>query len=86
MNDDNFVANSKYPFLAAFLKYSTAPSIVINQTIFETQSEEFRKLISTLEEILGNGHSLSEVSARQFQQYIVNYLALLQNLQLQNNY
>ena len=76
LNDDNFVANSKYPFLAAFLKYSTAPSIVINQTIFETQSEEFRKLISTLEEVLGNGHSLSEVSARQFQQYIVNYLAL----------
>lgn len=87
MDNDNFVKDSSYPFLAAFLKYSTIPSIVINQTLFNTQKEDFRNIIlsneSTESDIpmglaaaLSHGHNVTEAVAKDFKNYIVNYLVL----------
>jgi hypothetical protein len=87
MDNDNFVKDSSYPFLAAFLKYSTIPSIVVNQTLFDTQKEDFRNIILSnettesgipmgLSAALSNGYNVTDVIAKDFKNYIVNYLVL----------
>jgi hypothetical protein len=79
-NDDNFIKESRYPFLAAYLKYATVPSIIINQTLFDTQRPEFRNLIFDpafgLKQALSNGRHLTEATVNDFTKYAVNHLIL----------
>lgn len=76
----DFVKNSKYKPLAAFLKYATATSIKINKTLFITQSDEFVSLITDpvygLASTLSRGNRISEKNAKDFQNYVVNYIVM----------
>ena len=62
---------SAYPPLYSFLKYATAPSIVINRTLFETQNEDFVKAVNMLEYALGFGSRISEKQYTDYQKYIL---------------
>ena len=62
---------SSYPPLYSFLKYATAPSIVINRTLFETQSDEFVKAVNTVDKVLGFGNRVTEKLYTDFQKYIL---------------
>ena len=80
--DSNFINNSKYRSLAAFLKYSTASSILINSELFITQSEAFRDLVSgnrfsniyNLRKAISGNSYITEKMANDFQKYVVNYV------------
>ena len=80
LNDDNFVKDSKYQPLAAFLKYSTAESININKELFVTQSREFLDYITSpiygLASAISDTRTVNEKTAKEFQNYVVNYFAL----------
>lgn len=62
---------SAYPPLYSFLKYATAPSIVVNRTLFETQSDEFVKAVNTVDRVLGFGNRVTEKLYTDFQKYIL---------------
>ena len=62
---------SLYPPLYAFLKYATAPSIIINRTLFETQTDEFIAAVNSLEKVLGFGSKLTEKQYTDFQKYML---------------
>lgn len=62
---------SSYPPLYSFLKYATAPSIVINRTLFETQNEDFVRAVNMLENVLGFGSKISEKQYTDYQKYIL---------------
>lgn len=62
---------SSYPPLYSFLKYATAPSVVINRTLFETQNEDFVKAVNMLETALGFGSRISEKQYTDYQKYIL---------------
>ena len=78
IGSNNFIKDSKYKPLAAFLKYATATSIKINKTLFITQSDEFVSIITDpitgLASKLSNGNIINEKIAKEFQNYIVNYV------------
>lgn len=80
INNPDFVKDSKYKSLAAFLKYATATSIKINKTLFITQTDEFIGLImdraTGLASKLSNGNYISEKTAKDFQNYVVNYIIM----------
>lgn len=65
---------SKYPSLYYFLKYSTAPSVVINRQIFKTEDPAFRALIKRLESYLPNGRRITEKEYNDFKKYIISAL------------
>ena len=62
---------SMYPPLYSFLKYSTAPSIIINKTLFETQSDEFIAAVNSISHVLGFGSRVTEKLYTDFQKYIL---------------
>ena len=62
---------SAYPPLYSFLKYATAPSVVINRTLFETQNEDFVKAVNMLDVALGFGSRISEKQYTDYQKYIL---------------
>ena len=62
---------SMYPPLYSFLKYATAPSIVVNKTLFETQSDDFVGAVNSIQEILGVGSRITEQLYTDFQKYIL---------------
>lgn len=62
---------SMYPPLYSFLKYATAPSIVINKTLFETQSDDFVGAVNSIQEVLGVGSRVTEQLYTDFQKYIL---------------
>ena len=66
--------DSAYPILHTFLKYSTAPSIIINRSLFRTQSEEFRTFVTKLEDYLSNGQRLTEAQYKSFEKYLISEL------------
>lgn len=66
--------DSAYPILHTFLKYSTAPSVIINRTLFRTQSEDFRNFVLQLEDYLSNGQRLTEAQYKSFEKYIISEL------------
>lgn len=68
-NDD-----SAYPVLHTFLKYSTAPSIIINRTLFSTQTEAFRDYVKGLGDFLSNGRKLTEAQYKSFEKYLISSL------------
>lgn len=76
---DNFIntndKKSSYPTLNAFLKYSTAPSIKINRTLFDTQSEFFVKLVKHItNNFSGTNKIITEDLYKDYQNYILNHL------------
>ena len=62
---------SMYPPLYSFLKYATAPSIVVNKTLFETQNDDFVGAVNSIQEILGVGSRVTEQLYTDFQKYIL---------------
>lgn len=62
---------SAYPILDAFLRYSTVPSILINQGLFETESHSFVSAIQGIENhISGN---VNEKLYNDFKKYALEY-------------
>ena len=64
--------NSVYPTLDAFLRYSTIPSIMINQGLFETESDDFVKAIEGISKYL-NG-TITEDIYNDFKKYVLEYI------------
>ena len=62
---------SMYPPLYSFLRYATAPSIIINRTLFETQTDEFIAAVNSIQQILGVGSKVTEKLYTDFQKYIL---------------
>ena len=65
---------SKYKPLYSFLKYATAPSIVINRTLFDTQSREFVTAVKKLETALTFDSRLTEKQYTDYQKYLLGEL------------
>lgn len=86
-NNKRFVKDSAYPMLAAYLKYATIPSIMVNQTMFDTQRPEFRDLIFNdafgLKSALSFGRHLTEPVVKDFSKYVVNHLIISRSRFLQ---
>lgn len=64
------VENSAYPYLAAFLKYSTIPSVEINKKLFTLEGDNFYAAIKSAEDALGC--KFSEDTVKEYNQYLVN--------------
>ena len=62
---------SMYPPLYSFLRYATAPSIIINRTLFETQTDEFIAAVNSIQQVLGVGSKVTEKLYTDFQKYIL---------------
>ena len=62
---------SMYPPLYSFLRYATAPSIIINRTLFETQTDEFVSKVNEIERVLGFDSKITEKLYTDFQKYIL---------------
>lgn len=62
---------SMYPPLYSFLKYATAPSVIINRTLFETQTDEFIAAVNSIEKVLSFGSRITEKLYTDFQKYIL---------------
>lgn len=63
------VEASAYPYLAAFLKYATAPSVNINSQLFFTESYDFYCLVSEAQKRLGR--KFTEEEHKKFVQYVI---------------
>ena len=66
------VSKSSYPYLAAFLKYATLPSVAINSQLFFTESDKFDNIINETQ--LKFGRNFTEKEYKEFKQYIITYL------------
>lgn len=64
-------AKSAYPSLNAFLKYASAPSILVNRMLFDTEQDNFRIANRAIEFINGN-NNVTEKDYKGFTQYILN--------------
>ena len=67
----NSETKSMYPPLYTFLKYATTPSIIINRTLFETQTDEFVSKVNEIERVLGFDSRITEKLYTDFQKYIL---------------
>ena len=68
---------SVYPTLDAFLRYSTIPSIVINQVLFESENENFVKAINYISNYTGG--VITESIYNDFKKYVLGYINISQN-------
>lgn len=68
-SDNIDIKNSSYPYLAAFLKYSTIQSININKQLFKLESDKLFDILVNIENKLGI--TFTEDQAREVQQYFV---------------
>ncbi len=67
----NDISKSKYPSLMAFLKYATATSVIVANTLFDNQSEAFINLIDELKyRFNGYNVELNEDRYNDFQKYV----------------
>lgn len=64
-------AKSVYPSLNAFLKYASAPSILVNRMLFDTEQDNFRIANRAIEMINGS-NNVTEKDYKGFTQYILN--------------
>ena len=64
-------AKSAYPSLNAFLKYASAPSILVNRMLFDTEQDNFRIANRAIEMINGS-NNVTEKDYKGFTQYILN--------------
>ena len=73
LTSEDFIKNSKYKTLAAFLKYATATSMLVNKALFVTQQDEFIDAVNKgLRSIYPAGRILDKKTVRTFQNYIIN--------------
>ena len=77
-------AKSAYPSLNAFLKYASAPSILVNRMLFDTEQDNFRIANRAIEAINGS-NNITEKDYKGFTQYILN-TAYKQTDAVVNNY
>lgn len=77
-------AKSVYPSLNAFLKYASAPSILVNRMLFDTEQDNFRIANRAIEFINGS-NNVTEKDYKGFTQYILN-TAYKQTDAVVNNY
>lgn len=77
-------AKSAYPSLNAFLKYASAPSILVNRMLFDTEQDNFRIANRAIEFINGS-NNVTEKDYKGFTQYILN-AAYKQTDAVVNNY
>ena len=82
---DYFLKNkgqSAYPSLYTFLKYATAPSIKVNQTLFKTQSDYFVEQVKAIQAVFSGkstkvGEDLYDDVERYYLGYVYNQLETL---------
>lgn len=73
MMDKHNDSQSKYPSLHCFLKYATATSSSINSMLFDTQTDSFKNLVYSLENIFSDrSRNINEKEYNDFQQYILS--------------
>lgn len=77
-------AKSAYPSLNAFLKYASAPSILVNRMLFDTEQDNFR-IANRAIEVINGSNNLTEKDYKGFTQYILN-TAYKQTDAVVNNY
>ena len=77
-------AKSAYPSLNAFLKYASAPSILINRMLFDTEQDNFR-IANRAIEVINCSNNVTEKDYKGFTQYILN-TAYKQTDTVVNNY
>ena len=75
---------SSYPSLNAFLKYASAPSILVNRMLFDTEQDNFR-IANRAIEIINGANNVTEKDYKGFTQYILN-TAYKQTDAVINNY
>lgn len=64
-------AKSVYPSLNAFLKYASAPSILVNRMLFDTEQDNFR-IANRAIEVINDSNNVTEKDYKGFTQYILN--------------
>lgn len=62
---------SAYPSLNAFLKYASAPSILVNRMLFDTEQDNFR-IANRAIEVINGSINVTEKDYKGFTQYILN--------------
>ena len=67
------IKDSKYKSLAAFLKYSTAFAVKINEEIFDTANNGFDKHVRYIEQFLGQGR-LTEDIYNDYKKFLISKL------------
>lgn len=77
-------AKSAYPSLNAFLKYASAPSILVNRMLFDTEQDNFR-IANRAIEVINGSNNVTEKDYKGFTQYILN-TAYKQTDAVINNY
>lgn len=77
-------AKSVYPSLNAFLKYASAPSILVNRMLFYTEQDNFR-IANRAIEVINGSNNVTEKDYKGFTQYILN-TAYKQTDAVVNNY
>ena len=77
-------AKSAYPSLNAFLKYASAPSILVNRMLFDTEQDNFR-IANRAIEVINGSNNVTEKDYKGFTQYILN-TAYKQTDAVVNNY
>lgn len=77
-------AKSAYPSLNAFLKYASAPSILVNRMLFDTEQDKFR-IANRAIEVINGSNNVTEKDYKGFTQYILN-TAYKQTDAVVNNY
>lgn len=75
---------SVYPSLNAFLKYASAPSILVNRMLFDTEQDNFR-IANRAIEVINGSNNVTEKDYKGFTQYILN-TAYKQTDAVVNNY
>lgn len=63
------IQRSGYPYLAAFLKYATIPSVQANSKLFATESEEYNKVVNNAERRLGI--TFTDEQYKEYKKYMV---------------
>ena len=63
---------SKYPTLYTFLKYASAPSVVVNSSLFDTQHQGFVEQIKGIRTVLSNKNGLSEKTYDELEAYALS--------------
>lgn len=65
------IIDSKYKSLAAFLKYSTAFAVKVNEEIFDTANEGFDRHVRYIEKFLGKG-KLTEDIYNEYKRFLIS--------------
>lgn len=64
------VNNSSYPYLAAFLKFATQPSVEANSQLFPTESDAYNAITDTVQARLGI--NFTDDQYKEYKQYMIS--------------